>query len=86
MHIMSLVPTNTMNIHDIIKEAKNCPILLIRALDNLAAEHRDAFVAEFAKQVAKKDEAHIKAGSKTIARPNFTRDTERMLKKAKWKV
>lgn len=71
---------------EIMKQATKMPVLLERTLVALTPEHRDAFIAAFANEVAKK-EAVSKRVNLALGRPedwkpqrpNFTRDTERAL-------
>lgn len=78
-----------MTTDDIIKHTKRMPILLSRTLKALTPEQRQAFVLAFSKEVTNIEEVSKRVGLTPIVRPNFTRDTERLVtglskSKAKW--
>lgn len=68
-----------MNINDIIKNTKRMPILLARTLEALTPEQRQAFVLAFSSEVGKVEAISKRVGLTPITRPNFTKDTERMV-------
>lgn len=68
-----------MEIKDILNHTAKMPRLLSQTLLALTTEQREAFVAAFTAEVAKKEAISKRVGLAPIRRPNFTRDTERLV-------
>ena len=68
-----------MNTTDIIKNITRTPILLKRTLEALTPDQRQAFVLAFSSEVTKLEATSKRVGLPKLVRPNFTRDTERMV-------